>query len=285
LPTSAGEPTADLSEAAATTVSDASGAFTFLGVPAGQYLLFVMKMPGPSTPGLSFWAQRTLAVGEANIANLPVVMQRGLRIAGSVTYDGAGQAKPAGRLTPFVESIAQWARSLSPEVMVAPDGRFSFPGFIAGRYLLTLPLPSGWYVKSAISAGRDVADLPFELTEDMTDVVVTVSDRGARVSGNVRDRTSKPDADARVITFPVDPRYWVDFSAYARRIREVVTDRDGAFVLSDLPPGDYFVVAASQAAIDWSVPRLLERLSAVATRVTLAEGERKSVDLQRAQVK
>jgi hypothetical protein len=149
---------------------------------------------------------------------------------------------------------------------------------------LTFPVPNGWYVKSAMAKGQDLVDLPFDLSDDMTDVVVTISDRGARVSGAVHDRDSKVDADAGVMVFPVDSRQWVDFSAYPRRIRETRTGRDGTFALADFPAGAYYIVAVPQLDINWSVPGLLERLSRVATRIDLTEGERKTLDLRTAQV-
>jgi hypothetical protein len=47
-----------------------------------------------------------------------------------------------------------------------------------------------------------------------------------------------------------------------------------------LPPGQYFVVAIDDAlTAEWQNPRVLEVLSRVADRVTMAEGEKKSVTL------
>ena len=92
-----------------------------------------------------------------------------------------------------------------------------------------------------MSDGRDLTDLPLELTSDLRDVVVTVSSRGARVSGTAQKRDTK-DPDPSVMLFPTDSRYWVDFSSYARRIKETRTGRDGSFSLGDLPAGDYYIV-------------------------------------------
>lgn len=311
--TIAGEPIATTTEAAATAVSDANGAFTFLGVPPGQYALFVMKWPLMGTPAASqmtviqgpggttargvvsaggneikaaYWAQQSLTVADWDLPDVSVPMQLGLRVAGKVQFEGPGQPPPVARIIPFLESTAMWLRPMSfGEGNVGSDGAFALSGAPAGRYFLTVPAPDGWYTKSAISNGRDFSDLPFDLTADVGDVVVTLSSRGAGVTGTVRDRSSKPESGPGVIVFPVDSRYWVDISAYARRIRQALAGRDGTFSLGDLPAGDYFIVAAPQRSIDWSMPRLFERLSQVATRITLAEGERKTVDLQTAQVR
>jgi hypothetical protein len=314
LPVTAAEPTATTSEATATTVSDALGAFTFWGVPAGQYSLFVMKWPptgsaqassqmtvvqgpggssargmivegNPEEPKPAYWAQQTLSVGDRPVQGLPVPMRVGLRVSGKVVFEGA-DPPPRSRIVPFLEPAATWLKPLSVgETTVATDGSFSLPGAPAGPYLLTIPVPSGWYVKSAIAGGRDLSDVPFALTEDVKDVAVTISARGGMVAGTVHDRNSKADPTAGVIIFPVDQRYWVDFSSYARRIRDTRAERDGSFTLTGLPAGEYFILAAQQSALDWSTPRFFERLSQAATRLTLAEGERKTIDLQTAQVR
>jgi hypothetical protein len=313
LPAAGGDPVATMLEPAATTVSDTTGAFTFLGVPVGQYLLFAMKWPPVPVGGVSqvtviqgpggssargttsempvadkptFWALQNVAVGGPSVDNLPVPLQSGLRVSGSIVFEGPGQPPQVQRLSAFLEPTTAWLKSLSPgETTIASDGRFALAGAPAGRYVLTVPLPSGWFVKSAMSGGRDLSDLPFDLRDDLNDVVVTVSSSGARVSGTVRDRTGKADPSAGVLVYPADSRYWVDFSSYVRRIRETRAGRDGTFTLNDFPPGEYYIVAAAQSAIDWSSPDLLARLSQIATRVTLGPGEQKSIDLQTVQVR
>ena len=192
---------------------------------------------------------------------------------------------PVQRLSPLLESTDPWLLSEVPELVVAADGTFVSPEVPPGRYRLTVPLPSGWFVKHIKTGGRDVPDLPVDLSADLADLVVTISNRGARVSGTVRATTARADTTAAVMLFPSDPRQWVDFSVYPRVIREGRTDRDGAFAYGDLPAGEYFIIAVPQTAVDWTRPALLESLSRVATRLTLGEGESRTIDLRTTQVK
>ncbi len=308
MPMRGGDPDGLTADATATTVTDASGAFTFLGVPAGQYTLFAFKQPvstsqvtqmtvvqgpgGTSARGMvgeggddtnakpAYWAQQVLAAGESNIANVRVVTHVGLRVSGKVIFEGGSQPPPMNRLIPFLEPTAYWLRALPlGETTIGAGGSFTLPGVPAGRYFLTIPVPAGWFVKTAVAKGQDLVELPFQLTDDITDAVVTFSDRGARVSGTVLDRDSRADSSAGVMVFPADSRQWVDLSSYSRRIRNTRTGRDGTFTLVDLPAGDYYIVAAPQASMDWAVAGLLQRLSQAATRFTLAEGEKKTMDL------
>jgi hypothetical protein len=165
------------------------------------------------------------------------------------------------------------------QFIAALDGTFASPEFPAGRYRFTVRVPSGWHVVSVISDGQDLAGLPFDLDRHLRDVVVTISTRGARVSGNVKSEANGAPG-ARVIIFSADPRHWMQLSPYDRRLQEAMTGRDGRYALADLPAGEYLILAGTIELVDWERPNLLESLSKLATRVTLAEGETRSLDLR-----
>lgn len=56
---------------------------------------------------------------------------------------------------------------------------------------------------------------------------------------------------------------------------------DGKYEVTGLPPGNYFIAAGEEALPgQWSEPVFLQRLVAGAVRVTLAEGEQKTLDVK-----
>jgi tellurite resistance protein len=60
----------------------------------------------------------------------------------------------------------------------------------------------------------------------------------------------------------------------------VRTTTTGAFSAPGLPPGDYLVAAVKEDAItEWQDPKFLEKVIAVATHITLGDGEKKSQEL------
>jgi hypothetical protein len=267
----------------ASTVSDASGRFTFLAVPPGQYLLRALLEPSDGV-GMR-WATSPVQVADRDIGPVTLTLQPGFRVAGRIAIDGDPATLPMNRLFVILESTDRTLVGEFSEHQVAPDGTFRSAGAPPARYRVTLPLPSGWFVKSITSKGQIAEDLPFDLTESLDDLGITVSNRGAKVRGTVRTGTSAADPTAAVVVFPVDPRQWVDFSAYARGIKDVRASRDATFSIGDLPEGDYFIVALPQQQLDWGQPRFFETLSRLATRVTLGPGETRSLDLRTVTVK
>ena len=102
------------------------------------------------------------------------------------------------RMFVTLESVDRTLFGDFSETQVAPDGTFRSVEAPGARYRLTLPLPSGWFVKSITRNSQGLEDLPFELKEPFTDVVITVSNRGAQVGGTVRTPAGAPDATAGV---------------------------------------------------------------------------------------
>ena len=65
------------------------------------------------------------------------------------------------------------------------------------------------------------------------------------------------------------------------QFRSARVEPTGAFKISPLPAGDYYVAAVpDEVSRDWQEPAFLEALSRVASRVKIAEGEKKTQDLR-----
>jgi hypothetical protein len=326
VPTSATDLSIDLD--AASTVSDATGAFTFLGVTPGQYVIRITKNPrapaggrgaapvtttittaggsmvstmvssgpGPALPPLPtdpvLWAALPLAVGDTNVTGVSVALRAGIKVAGRLEFQGS-IAQPAP------DQLERVTISLSPadgrSIVVSSslgrattNGQFTTPGYPAGRYYINALTPApGWTLKAIISGGRDVSAEPLELeADDIAGVVITFTDKATELSGSVVAGTTGPDSTAEVMIFPADNLSWRDSGLPNRRSRTVRATKAGAFVISGLPPGDYFVVAlTAESAGNWPDPKFVESVMRVATRVTLADGEKKRVDLKTAVVK
>ena len=304
----------------ATTVSDDGGAFTFLGVPPGRYVIRATRVPkrpvtvsnftsviqvGGSTimsgGGLAptppipdeptYWALTPVTVGASDVSGIAVALRPGGRVTGRVEFVGT-TPKPAG---PRLEQISVSLESadgrtagtffgLTPVMRgrIDADGSFKTYQLPGGRYVIRAQTPpAGWTFKSAMFDGRDLADVPFEISgSDLDGVVMTFTDRPTELSGTVRNAPGAADDTAAVLVFPVDRTRWSDTGPNPRRLASVRAGVTGAYTFPRLPAGDYHVVAlAEEATANWQETSRLEALARVSTRITLVDGEKKQQDL------
>lgn len=303
----------------ASTITDAMGAFTFLGVPAGAYVIKLASVPpaprppppppradvmgpgggvvsavdvggpppppgAPETPSL--WATLGISVGDRDLTGLELTAQIGPRVSGRLAYDGS-----ADHLTP--DQVTKLTLTFDPvDGRTGPGaasfgrfdagGQFKSAGIIPGRYLLHVGGNlAGWTLKSAVAGGHDVTDDALVVEgQDVTGVVITLTDRTSSLFGTVRDGQGAADRNADVIVFPADRARWTDSGASPRRERLVRTSPRGAYAFENLPAGDYLVVAIDdRLAANWSDPARLEKFAAAATRVTMAAADQRPQDL------
>jgi hypothetical protein len=104
----------------------------------------------------------------------------------------------------------------------------------------------GWALKSVMYRGRDISETTIDLTADLEDVVVTLSDQLGRIEVRVDPQGARLPR-AVVLLFPADPALWSNPAVMNRRFSDnsVVTSNDAAGVFAfDMPPdGEYLIVA------------------------------------------
>ena len=137
--------------------------------------------------------------------------------------------------------------------------------------------------KSAVFNGVDVSQTPFDLSRDVADVVITFTDRWTGLGGMVQGQGAD---GAMVVVFPTDAQAWTSYGSNPRRLKSARTDAQGRFGISSLPPGDYFAVAIpEEQSADWRDGKNLEALSRIATRVSIGDGEHRTIDLRLREVR
>ena len=273
----------------ASSTTDSQGRFNFPGVVPGPYALAVRtgspsgRGANPASPPLWALSDVTVRGGDVDVA---MTLQQGVTVSGRITIDPSSSAgsidfsrarvslqPPAGTTTIGVSSVAPDA-----------NGEFAIPSVVPGRYKLSASLAGGpggtiWAVKSSTVAGHDTLDAPVEIpAADLSDALITMTDRITEIAGKVLDGSGTPPPVSLVIVFSADQAQW---TWQSRRIQTARTGRDGAFVVRNLPPGDYLVTVVSEAAQgDWFDPAFLTPLVATSTKLSLAEGEKKIQDVR-----
>jgi len=306
LTPAADDGTGDLGFDVATAATRQDGTFTFLGVPPGQFFVRVIKPPRPQIPpelannpmvqmalgggsAQALYGEVPITVGSSDINDIAIVLNEGAKLTGRLVFDGVAAPPQAQQLRSISISLqAADGRSASTvaafqQTTIDQDATFKTPNYPAGKYLINAgSAGQGWIVRSIIADGRDATNEPFELRDaDITNVVITYTDKVAQVSGTVHVSSGGTVVSgSTVFMFPADYRARIA-NADGRRFRNAAISKTGTYTFALLTPGEYLVAALD---VD-DVPEnrdtpFFDALSRVATRVTIGEGDKKTQDLQ-----
>lgn len=272
------------------TMTDPSGAFTFLGVPPGQYTVTVLRParaaapPATNADDPTLFAETAVTVGNRDISDMIVTLQRAARITGRFEFDGARDRPDAATLKRVPITLLRGDATTSTMAAGHADesGAFKTAGAPPGRYLVQVGTLAGWTLQSVLAAGRDLSETPVDLrTTDIDGVVIAFTDRPTKLAGNVRTSDGSADPDAIVIALPVDQSAWSGDSLNPRRVRSTHAERNGSYTITALPPGDYSLVAIHEDTTpEWQDPGVLDELARSGSDVRLADGDTKAVDLK-----
>ena len=73
----------------------------------------------------------------------------------------------------------------------------------------------------------------------------------------------------------------VEPAAARRRFRDAAFSAKGSVTVDGLPAGEYLIVALTGLDSDWMEPTRLEALSRKAQRISLGDGEKKTLEVRR----
>jgi hypothetical protein len=277
----------------------ADGTFEFSAVSPGRYQLVTWRASSVGAPtGPCEFAAADLEVTGGEPPEVLLALKPCLKIAGRVEV--AGDATPGATRASFTGAPVRFEAdrsngapmdtSLPVLTTIGADGTFITSGalqLVPGSYLVQAGVAGnapgmGWWLQSARTAdGRDILDVPLTLTDsspETTNVVLTFTDRHTSLSGSLVTAGGRPAIAYTVIAFTANRDWW---RPPFRRVLAARPATDGAFLLDDLPPGEYFLAAlADVAPNEWLDPVFLERVARQAVPVTIGPGEHKVQSLQ-----
>jgi hypothetical protein len=263
-------------------VTDGSGMFSFPAVVPGQYTL-TAEVRDPA--GVS-WLAMPLAVAGDNVDGVVATLNPSIRVTVRTEFDGitTPPSLTSGRINSLFRLEREDGRAAATSSGAVTAQTITLSGYTPGRYRVRVEnSPQGWMFKGAFLNGVDVSITPFDLSRDVSDLVLAFTDRWSGVSGVVSGRGA--DA-ATVLAFAADAESWVNAGPNPRRLRSARANAAGQFGISSLPPGDYYVIAIPEDdAADWRDPAVLDGLSRQAMRLSIVEGEHKAIDLQLKEVR
>lgn len=219
------------------------GSFTFRNVPRGRYQI---RARGETEPGgtILFATFNVLADGR-DITGIPLVLQPGANVAGTVVVEAVRSAKPMSLARVRVRAPLADGSSFGDALTgsVGERGAYLIRGLMPGSHVLALEgLQDPWIVKTVTHRGQDITDVGLDVgsRQRFDDVRVTVTDVASEVSGVVRDVTGAAAADATVLIVPLSEQFRTRIS---RRFRMLRTDAGGRYRVRGLPAGEYRAIA------------------------------------------
>ena len=262
---------------------DRDGYFEVTNVPPGSYTVQALSGRGRRDSEPVF-ASLKIAVDGQDITDLTMMLRHGAEISGMLTFDGTQLPDPSDleRLLVTTSPInpTPFEQRGGSNAGVEPDGSFVLSDIGGGPRLIRMNrLPDGLQLKAVYLEGQDVIDAPrdFAAGQSIAGVTLVLTDQITELAGMVHDDRGDAVTEFTVIAFPTDERLW---QPQSRHIMASRPDQNAQYRMRGLPPGDYLlsVVEVVQQG-EWFDPRLLADLRRRAARVTLRDGEHKSLNL------
>jgi hypothetical protein len=264
------------------------GSFLFSNVSPGEYRIQVQYTPNPDEvavfsggggPGSEVGSVSVTVTGN-DITGLTLVTSPGATASGRIVFEGG--AKPTiapAALNAGTMPVEFGLMPMGGNVRVRDDWTFEATGLTERRRFRVSP-PQGWYLKSVAHENNDITDsgIDFKEGQQVGGIDIVLTQRVTDVSGAVQDSRARPITDFVVVAFSTDNSRWGYMTRYVRTVRP---NQEGRFSIKGLPPDDYYLIALDYLETgEEGDPEQLEKWKANATRVTLADGEPKSLTLK-----
>jgi hypothetical protein len=236
-----------------------------------------------SLPGSQkYQGKRTLVVADGDVTGVVVPMVGGVSVSGRVIWEMSNPDIQFAAPIITAEST-NGDLALGPRTIRDPDddpGYFYIESVMPGSYFLRTA--GGGTLKSIRLADKDITNTPLEIAggQNVTGVVITMTDRVPTIAGTIRTRAGQPAASAGVIFFPAERELWRNFGSQPTRIRFVPAATNGAYSIRGLPAGDYLAVGLDDGHGErWKDPDFFDLASRVAVRFSVGWGDTKTVDV------
>jgi hypothetical protein len=265
------------------------GQFTLRGLMPGKYVIKAsIDDPMPLSERRRRSVEReagyaTIDVSGADVSGVSVRLTRGRMVNGTMAFEKRAPVPP-NRLHLTVQAVEYGPvgiRDQPPTAVVSDALTFELgPLFERPVVIGVTGIPEGWVVRSVRFDGHEVRGVPTNFAEvaDRGRLEIVLTDRVAEATIRVADEQDNPVRSFTPVVFPVDRRQWTDPRVGASG----VPLRDGTLTLGPLLPGEYYVAALepADAFVVARDPARMADLAAVAQRVTLAEGDRRTVNVK-----
>ena len=167
---------------------------------------------------------------------------------------------------------------------IRDDGAFIMQGVTGTRRIEVTRAPAGWMLEAVRAGDADITDQAVQFgtpAQSRNDIEVVLTDRLSGVGGTVTNDRGSGVPGVQVIVFPIDDalRY-----AGSRYFATAHTSDTGAFKISGVPPGSYYVGVVSRSRDkdpdSWQDPQMLESFARSAQSIVVGDGATTTINLR-----
>ena len=249
------------------------GSFKFLEIPAGPYILQVLR---GNSPGRVI-ATRSIVIGSSDLDGILVPAQPSIELTGIVRLEGQSAQNLSMVRIVFRGSRTPVGYAASVDALPTEEGVFVVRNLEPVEYSLDLETSTGLYVERITFAGRTLHDGVLDLADGVHGrLEVTVSGGAARISGTARHRADYGASGGQrpvAIIYPAHPGVrssWL-------KVAPVIDDR---FEFRGLRPGTYEVLVTERFAPGlFGASAFRSQVAASIRTVKLRRHDRQRLDL------
>ena len=221
-----------------------------------------------------------MTVGSSNVSGISLKLYPLATVRGRFVFESdpaKPNAKPPATVFANLDPVTGQARLGYPRSrpVQGATNEFEIAGVQPGEYWVRAS-GGGYIVKSVTLRGRDYTVTPLDTTtsEELSGLVVTMTNTVASLSGAVRLADGSTPDGAIVVVFPASASMRVNTGLSPTAFAQTTVQSDGSFTFAQLRAGEYLVAALDRSQMrTWRDPDYLRNLERQATRITLAWGQ------------
>ena len=275
------------------TVMKEGSQFVATGVTSGSYAVGV-HIGAPYDPDdKREWefGYAQFDVDTADVEGIVVTTSRLPKVAGRVVFEDGEPPRGSEAMRVFSGPTTPVLRRMGighyPGAEVQSDSTFVLTAVPGPQFITLENQPSGWIVGAVTYKDEDVTDTAVQLkaSSDSSALQITMTRRGAVVSGRVLDSAGKTVSAAYALLISSDP---LKRQSSLGIVKSAITKSDGTFTLGPVRAGEYVIAAGaveSPTSVSFPDGDDLEPIAQSGQRVTLAEGEKRHLDVRLAKLR
>lgn len=214
----------------ANNVVKADGSFELPEIAPGEYTVSAMLFDEDKT----YSTQQDVDVVSADVENLVLSVNAGVNIPGGINWEGKPRQKKDGTSVYLESEMSRFGIGRA-DAHIDEDWQFTLQEVPDGTFKVhVVDLSEDCYIKEVKFGDNVLPDRELRVRGTAANLEITVSSRGARISGSVLNADSLPVPGAWAVAVPEEGK-----RKFLRLYKAVSTDQYGRFEIRGMAPGKY----------------------------------------------